>query len=633
MRSSFLNNIRNSYFSNITKKITVISIALIIVISYSLFFYLQNNTESSVEGSLFEQQQQRQIESTKALSEHISSDLDSVMARLQVLASSTHLQQGDLYSNKTRKFLQEIYPQLNNISMADRLFIVDKNNIITINNVPKGQQTLVGTDYSFRDWIRNTKSSLMPVFSDGYEGRDGKYRIAITYPIINRETGKYIGLVGTSIPTIEFFEHYGNIYNIKSQYLAVLDRNSVQLIHPVKSFVGTPFFGNHTQQATGHNAILNNLIRAVMAGKPASGVYEFINGQRLNTGYPIFVQGKPTYSIFEITPTATIYSQINNVIATERTEMLTLLAGATAAIIGLVIFLIKWNSTLDNEVKRRTKDLNESNQQLQLTTSELTKANASLAESNEQLTSLNKQLAEANEQLKIHDKMQKEFINVAAHELRTPIQPILSLTQILRSNTNDVKQHELLDVTIANAKRLQRLSDNILDATRIESQSLKLDKEQVNLNDVITEALDSIGTNREFKGETNLKFKYQPRDIFVEADRSRITQVMTNLLNNAVKFIKEDGSSGGTITITIEKKGNGQKATVVVTVKDTGTGIDPGILPRLFGKFTSKSYQGTGLGLFISKSIVEAHGGRIWAENNSNGEKGATFYFSLPVSR
>ena len=608
MGSSFLKNINNGYFSGITKKITIISIALIIVISYGLFFYLQNNTESSVKRSLFEQQQQRQIESTKALSEHISADLDSVMAKLQVLASSTYLQQGDLHSNKTKKFLQEIYSQLNNITMADRLFIVDKNNTITANIAPKGQQTFVGTDYSFRDWIRNTQSSLMPVFSNGYEGRDGKYRIAITYPIINRDTGKYIGLVGTSIPTIEFFEHFGNIYNIKSQYLAVSDRNSVQLIHPVKSFVGTPFFGNYTQQVTGHNVILNNLIRTVMTGKPDSGVYEFINGQRLNTGYPIFVQGKQAYSIFVITPTATIYSQIDNVISTERTEMLSLLAGATAAIIGLIIFLIKWNSTLDSEVKRRTKELNESNKQLQLTTSELTKANDSLAESNKQLTALNKQLGEANEQLKINDKMQKEFINVAAHELRTPIQPILGLTQILRSNTKDDKQHELLDITIANAKRLQKLSDNILDATRIEGQSLKLKMETFNLNDVITDSLDGIRT--EFNGEKNLKLIYQPQNIFVEADKERITQVMSNLLNNAIKFTKESSSgNSGTISITAaEKKENGQKANVLVTVKDTGTGIDPEILPRLFTKFTSKSYQGTGLGLFISKSIVESHG-------------------------
>ena len=142
--------------------------------------------------------------------------------------------------------------------------------------------------------------------------------------------------------------------------------------------------------------------------------------------------------------------------------------------------------------------------------------------------------------------------------MRTPIQPILSLTQILRFNTKDVKQHELLDVTIANAKRLCRLSDNILDATRIESQSLKLDKEQFNLNDVITDTLDDIITNGDVKKERKMKLIYQPRDILVEADKARITQVMSNLLNNAVKFIKEDGSDDGIITITTEKKENGQ---------------------------------------------------------------------------
>ena len=616
MRSP-LTNINDSYFSDATHKIAIVSIVLIVIISYGLFFYLQNNTESSVRRSLFEQQQQRQIESTKALSQHISSDLNFIMAKLEVLASSTYLQQGDLSSNKTKKFLQEIYPQLNNITMVDRLFIVDKNNIIATNIVPKGQQTFIGTNYAFRDFIRNTKATLMPIFSNGYEGRDGKYRIAMTYPIINRETGKYIGLVGTSIPTIEFFEHYGNIYNIKSQYLAVLDSNSVQLIHPIRSFVGTPFFGNHTQSLTGHNAILNSLIRTVMAGKPASGVYEFINGQRLNTGYPIFVEGKPTYSIFVITPTSTIYSKINDVISTERTEMLSLLAGISAAIVGLIIFLIKWNSSLNSIVRNRTKELNESNEQLQLTTLELTRAN--------------KELAEANEQLKINDKMQKEFINVAAHELRTPIQPILTLTEFLRSNTKDVEQHQLLDVTIANARRLQRLSDNILDATRIESQSLKLDKQKFNLNDVIIDAKDNIRTSREFKDNKKMSIIYRPQNIFVEADKSRITQVVSNLLNNAVKFIKEDASDDdGTITITTEKK-EGQTATVVVTVKDTGTGIDSEILPRLFTKFATKSYQGTGLGLFISKNIVEAHGGRIWAENNADG-KGATFSFSLPIT-
>jgi signal transduction histidine kinase len=110
----------------------------------------------------------------------------------------------------------------------------------------------------------------------------------------------------------------------------------------------------------------------------------------------------------------------------------------------------------------------------------------------------------------------------------------------------------------------------------------------------------------------------------VEADKDRISQVISNLLANAVKFTNE-----GVIRIAAEKN-NGE---ILVSIKDTGTGVDPEILPRLFTKFVTKPETGgTGLGLFISKSIVEAHGGRIWAENNTDG-KGATFYFSLPLIR
>ena len=192
----------------------------------------------------------------------------------------------------------------------------------------------------------------------------------------------------------------------------------------------------------------------------------------------------------------------------------------------------------------------------------------------------------------------------------------------------------MLDITIANARRLRRLSENILDATRVESKSLKLKKEQFNLNDAITDILDEIITNGELSKEKNIKIMYQPQDIFVEADRFKIIQVMSNILNNAVKFTRQEDGDGGTISITAERKEeNDQKAARCSCCKGYGSGIDPEIFPRLFSKFATKSYQGTGLGLYISKGIVEAHGGRIWAENNADGEKGATFYFSLPLSK
>jgi two-component system, OmpR family, sensor histidine kinase VicK len=236
-------------------------------------------------------------------------------------------------------------------------------------------------------------------------------------------------------------------------------------------------------------------------------------------------------------------------------------------------------------------------------------------------------IKKSHEQLIILDKMQQEFINVAAHELRTPIQPILSVTQILRSTINDSQQQELLDIVIRNAKRLNRLSDEILDVTKLETQTLELRKEQFNLNDVILNAMDDIvlSNSKNASPIPRLRLSYEPRHILLQADKSRLAEVISNLLSNAIKFTPE-----GTITISVEKgETNTEKNWVIVNVKDTGQGIDISMLPRLFTKFASKSYHGTGLGLFISKGIVEAHGGKIWAKNNVDGT-GAIFSFSLP---
>jgi signal transduction histidine kinase len=245
--------------------------------------------------------------------------------------------------------------------------------------------------------------------------------------------------------------------------------------------------------------------------------------------------------------------------------------------------------------------------------------------------------SELYEQLKIHDKMQKEFINVAAHELRTPIQPILGLAEVLRSKKDEGRREEddkqkndeellLLDTIIRNAKRLQRLTEDILDVTKIESQSLQLNKEQFNLREMMLNAI--ADSNNQLKKDSNIKLELVSReDVFVKADKARLNQVIANLLSNAIKFTQEEG---GIITIRTEI----MNSRILVSIKDTGTGIDPEILPRLFTKFVTKPETGgTGLGLFISKSIIESHDGIMWAGNNANGEKGATFGFSLPISK
>src|SRR5918992_4191686 len=236
------------------------------------------------------------------------------------------------------------------------------------------------------------------------------------------------------------------------------------------------------------------------------------------------------------------------------------------------------------------------------------------------------------DRLKEMDKMKDEFINVAAHELRTPIQPIIGLSEVLRTrirnndsaNVINAENQEYVDVILRNGQRLGKLVEDILDVTKMESQSLELHKDHFDLNDLIINIIDDIvaaeadsmvyGLPARRKEKNHVKINYQPQHLPVYADRNRITQVISNLLNNALKFTSE-----GYVTITAEKKTDSNSTKngtiVVVNVCDSGSGIDPEMMPKLFTKFSSKSFSGTGLGLYICKNIIEAHGGRIWAEN------------------
>jgi signal transduction histidine kinase len=230
--------------------------------------------------------------------------------------------------------------------------------------------------------------------------------------------------------------------------------------------------------------------------------------------------------------------------------------------------------------------------------------------------------------------MQKEFINIASHELRTPTQSILGYSELLLGDLRDkkTKDYDIIQAIYRNANRLQKLTQDILDVSRIESQTFKLNNETFNLADIISDAIKDV--KRQII-DNKIKMLYKrPNDIYINADKGRINQVVSNLLNNAIKFTSKEGTISITTTEVsdkVDEDKNENKKEIIISVKDTGSGIDPAIMLKLFEKFVTKSDKGTGLGLFISKTIIEAHGGKIWAENNPD-SKGATFSFSLPIS-
>ena len=338
------------------KAIAIITIVLIITISYGLFFYLQDTNEKRIRNDLVTQQRERQIDLTRTLSQHIGSDLTLISSRLEGLSNSMYLQQGDLTSNKTKGLIESNFLESDNI--IDRLLTVNKENVITIDIGPTGERTFAGTNISHRQYVIQPRITLEPFFSAGFMGLDGNYRIALSHPIVNTETGDFIGLIVALIPTEKFFEHYGNIYDIKSQFLVTFDKNgSILAIGANKNFVGEDYFGETVQKFINYNSILNNLTRNLLDGNSGYAVYDYGRGERLTTQSPIFVNDRPTYFIQVVTPSTEIYLKINETLLTQRTETFTLLAGTTAAIVVLIIFLSKWSSLLGTEVKRRTREL------------------------------------------------------------------------------------------------------------------------------------------------------------------------------------------------------------------------------------------------------------------------------------
>lgn len=615
-------------FFTANKSVIIVAI-LIVIIPISLYLYFQQETESSIRNSIYEQQKQNQMDASKAIATHLESDIELILSRLQGLASSPSIMNWDSRSNATITLLKDYYRIINSSTPVDRLFLNDRSGVSVLDIAPLNTTNYAGINFSFRDWVNQTKNTLSPVISDAFLGMDDKNRIAMTYPIIikNSSGSFYNGLVGVVIPVNEFFNFYGNIYDIQSQYLSVLDNESVILVHPLPSLVGKGFFGEFTQNLTGYNDNLNNLVRTVISGQPDISIYEFVNEERLNTGYPVYIDGVPKYAVFVVTPTSSIYSTVNNIIEKERLQMLSLIIGIIAAVLLLILYLSKVNSTLDKAVKKRTTELED----------------------------VNIKLESANKHIKIHDDMQKEFINMAAHELRNPVQSLLGFSDILKKlnirnegNKIALQYKDAIEAISRSSKRLKRLVDIIFDVSQLDNNLLTLNKESFDLKDMIEQLVTDYqshntplnntnnnksnieGNNIEYtKGKHVIDFAYSnypPGPKTVKGDKTYLKQVITNLVDNAVEFTQNEGK----VKINLDKELENGK--VIVTVSDNGYGIHPDILPFLFTKYVKKSRGGAGLSLYISKKIIEAHGGEIWAKNNDDG-RGATFGFSLPLDK
>jgi len=231
------------------------------------------------------------------------------------------------------------------------------------------------------------------------------------------------------------------------------------------------------------------------------------------------------------------------------------------------------------------------------------------------------------EDLKKLDKMKSEFVNIAAHELKTPLIPIIGYIELLLSKDLPKDVKEKLEIILKAAKREQKLVDDLLNISRLEAGTMEFDMSPIDMKKLIESCANQMLPKIKEKG-LELVLDLPEKLPVIKGDEFRLSQVLTNLLDNAIKFTEK-----GKITVRARQEGDN----LIVSIEDTGIGIAKEHMPKLFTKFfqaemsAKRRHEGTGLGLAISKGIIEAHGGKIWAESELG--KGSVFSFSLPVEK
>lgn len=619
------------YFGSLRMVIAIIIMMLFFIsISAYTFFIDNSNKLNNVAIQNIKENTELQVEE---LAISLSNKIDAISSNLEIISNSPGVKANFIATisllesaQNTTKDLTAYYGWIN------------KDGILQWSTIFKNKEfydRFLGANFSSKEYFEKVKATLNQYFSPVIPSLLNNPTIFIAQPILRTNTDDISN-------TMNYFQKYNksaNLFNMivnqqkniennafdgimyagieTSSMLTLLEnqispknRSSLSLIDKdgeiIYSFnpelngikinsdkykqVMANFFDNKNQQ------ILYKSMDNMLARKTESVEIQYISGNSSTIAYtPVHVNDNIVFYLLLDTPHK-FATEVDDLLLQQRNYIFG--AGALIGIIAFIIsiMMVVFNNRLKKIVEEKTKNLKIA------------------------VNSLEK----ANEELKQHDNMQKEFINVAAHELRTPIQTIIGYCEMISiapKNTN-----KYLESIRRNAERLSSLTEDILDITRIESNKLKIEKSEFDLKEKINNVIKDLDIKDKNDRKQNIEFISSFNEqIIVFADKIRIYQVISNLLKNALKF-----TPNGKITVILEKAERNDKKFIVVRIKDDGKGIDPQVLPILFKKFVTKSETGTGLGLYISKNIIEAHGGSIRGYNNLDG-KGATFEFTLPL--
>ena len=551
------------------------------------------------------------------LSRILVRSMESISNNLQGLSNSISLL--DTNHDSIQRLFDSAQASTRDLTNGYYMFDMNGNLISKTSNKTIAAANYNGIKANSSNLFLSPRTSNTTYFSSIIDVNNQFPVLFISYPVIkgsatlrNNNTqsnmSNFQGIVFTTIDLSKLGEFLQKELSPEfASNVGLIDKNGVILYSKNRNVVGKNYLTSEFQDLIPPEIknVYNNILASSLTGGSGLRDISFNDNMTTIAYQPITLNGELLWSLYISTPHS-LASNVGYLINQQKNFSTIVIIVVGSMAFGIAILILSWNKRLEGAVKSRTTQLKTTNE--------------SLIESNSLLAS-------ANKQLEIHDNMQKEFINVAAHELRTPIMPILGEAELIENDISDNESarisREQISSIIRNAKRLDRLAADILDVTNIEGKSLKLNKTTFDIDDILSQLVTEYSRQIEKDVAKNKKIKisYEPLHVMVFADNYRITQVISNIINNAIKFTDQ-----GFITII----GNADSAELTIKISDTGKGIDNEIINRLFDKFVSRSEQGTGLGLFISKNIIEAHGGRIIGFNNENGS-GATFVIVLPL--
>lgn len=551
------------------------------------------------------------------LSRILVRSMESISNNLQSLSNSISLL--DIKNDNIQRLFDSA--QTSTKDLTNGYYMFDMNGEI----ISKTSNKSIAADYTgiranSTELLLSPKTSNSTYYSSIIDVDNQFPLLFISYPVletnvtqgnitIQSNTSKFEGIVFTTIDLAKLGDFLQKELSPEfASNVGLIDKNGVILYSKNRNVVGKNYLNPEFQDLIPPEIKneYNNILATSLTGGSGLRDISFNDNMTTIAYQPITLDGEFLWSLYISTPHS-LASNVGYLINQQKNFSTIVIIVVGSMAFGIAFLILSWNKRLEGAVESRTMQLKKTN---------------------ESLTESNSLLASANKQLEIHDNMQKEFINVAAHELRTPIMPILGEAELIENDIGDSDyarvSKEQISSIIRNAKRLDRLAADILDVTNIEGKSLKLNKASFDIDEILSELVSEY--SRQIEGDIaknkKLKILYEPIHVKIFADKYRITQVISNIINNAIKFTDQ-----GVIAII----GKVNSTELSVKISDTGKGIDHEIISRLFDKFVSRSEQGTGLGLFISKNIIESHGGTIIGFNQENGT-GATFIFTLPLN-